>query len=178
MNDLGSAKGRSLSGRAVEHDLELWKHYAAIGGEDKNRMATIASWLLGFSAAIHWGVAAHLAGTGEVLFDNIRYVRMTSSVGIVIAITAAYVSLLYGGYSNQNWQRADEIATSRKWLDLVPDYSRKQTWSLNRLLDSIAKSLARPCDPQRRLAPVFIAFFLLAVASMLIHLLTLALTTA
>ncbi|HWB41310.1 MAG TPA: hypothetical protein VG500_08635 [Gemmatimonadales bacterium] len=40
------------SARTEEQDLELWKHFAGFGGEDKNRMVTIASWLLGFSAAL------------------------------------------------------------------------------------------------------------------------------
>ena len=39
-------------GRKPDQDLELWKHHASFGGEDKNRMVTVSTWLLGGSAAV------------------------------------------------------------------------------------------------------------------------------
>ena len=45
---------KTFYGRESEQDLELWKHHASFGGEDKNRMVIVSTWLLGGSAAILW----------------------------------------------------------------------------------------------------------------------------
>ncbi len=52
MPDVTKPETEILPGRNPDQDLELWKHHASFGGEDKNRMVTIASRLLGGSAAI------------------------------------------------------------------------------------------------------------------------------
>jgi hypothetical protein len=44
------ANARAL--RTAEQDLDLWKHHAAVGGEDKNRMVAITTLLLGFSGGL------------------------------------------------------------------------------------------------------------------------------
>lgn len=36
--------------RSPEVDLEVWKHFAAMGGTDKNTMITTVSWLLPIAA--------------------------------------------------------------------------------------------------------------------------------
>ena len=53
--------------------LELWKHYAGFGGEDKNRMVTLASWLLAGSAGTAWYIVTTLAeqkSSNRQAFDN------------------------------------------------------------------------------------------------------------
>jgi hypothetical protein len=73
-NEIVATSGHSpepadhLSGRESEKDLELWKYYAGTGGEDKSRMVTVASWLLGFSAALLAYVAT-------------RYIILSEGVG-------------------------------------------------------------------------------------------------
>ena len=36
--------------RSLDHDLQVWKYFAGMGGTDKNTMITTVSWLLAFSA--------------------------------------------------------------------------------------------------------------------------------
>ena len=50
--EVNKSQAEAFYGRSPDQDIELWKHHASFGGEDKNRMVTIASFLLGFSAAI------------------------------------------------------------------------------------------------------------------------------
>jgi hypothetical protein len=91
--------------------LELRKHHAAFGGEDKNRMVTIASFILGFSAAVLGVVALLPVEEGSWLaFKGPRRAIVFSVLGI-----AAYTVLLYAGYSNQNWRKADRIAKGHFW---------------------------------------------------------------
>ena len=35
--------------RTAELDLEVWRHFAEMGGQDKNTMITTVSWLLTFA---------------------------------------------------------------------------------------------------------------------------------
>jgi hypothetical protein len=44
-----ASPNKSMFDRTADQDLELWRHFAGFGGEDKNRMVTVTSWLLGFS---------------------------------------------------------------------------------------------------------------------------------
>jgi hypothetical protein len=70
--------------------LELRKHHAAFGGEDKNRMVTIASFILGFSAAVLGVVALLPVEEGSWLaFKGPRRAIVFSVLGI-----AAYTVLL------------------------------------------------------------------------------------
>jgi hypothetical protein len=43
-----------------------------------------------------------------------------SMLGISVSISSGYITILYGGYSNRNWQKADDIAENRGWKDLLP----------------------------------------------------------
>src|SRR5215213_6986884 len=114
----------SYGRRDPSQDLELWKHHSNIGGEDKNRMVTICCWLLGFSAAILWYVAVKLIAPHEAGPNASVRALVVSILGIIVSICSAYIALLYGGYSNRNWQKADDIAECRGWRDLLP----LQTW--------------------------------------------------
>jgi hypothetical protein len=180
-------------GRTVDQDLELWKHHASTGGKDKDRMVTIASWLLGFSAVILWYIVTNLIVSKTLELREPKIAILTAVLGIGVSILALYISLLYGGYSNQNWGKADKIACCRKWCDLLPstepsprhddrhkaeaEPTREQQNLVVRLyhrlhlsLNRLAKRWARPCDPTKRLAPVFIVFLGLATFSLLLHL--------
>ena len=153
-------------GRNPDQDLELWKHHASFGGEDKSRMVTIASLLLGFSSTILGYFVATLVGPETFALSQPIKAIAASAVGIVVSALAAYVALLYGGYANQNWEKADQLAENRGWLDLLP--SDKE--SLGFALHAIARRWARPCKPAEGLPPVFTVFVVLAMLSLVAHL--------
>jgi hypothetical protein len=162
-----AAGGDQFYGRTPDQDLELWKHYAAFGGEDKNRMVAIASWLLGFSAAILSYIVSTLLGTHDVVPIRPLQAAMASAIGVGASGIAAYVAVLYGGYSNQNWQRADEIAAARGWNDLLPGHPFKLPST--RRANYVALRWARPCDPTKEQAPVFLVFLALSGFLFLVH---------
>lgn len=189
------AAEKHLGRRTAEDDLELWKHYASFGGEDKNRMVLIASWLLGFSAVILGQLEKHLASARQLSLMAPELGVLHSLSGMAISFAAGYVALLYGGYSNRNWKKADEIAFSRSWDDLLPpqpmpkqsraERSRRHAQTINNAngpqegpdqplsyrgrLNNKAYRLARPCDPKQELAPVFEVFLTLAVVFFTLH---------
>jgi hypothetical protein len=133
----GQGLGRSVV-RKQEQDLELWKHHATFGGEDKNRMVVIASWLLGFSAVILAQVEYHLDDFGRLTLNQPERAAPYAAIGAIVSITTAFVALVYGGYANRNWYKADEIASSEEWTDLLPPEAAtealKAPWYRRRLI--------------------------------------------
>ncbi|MHA7291354.1 hypothetical protein ACX80V_17160 [Arthrobacter sp. MDT3-24] len=154
--------------RSASDYLELWKHYAAFGGEDKNRMVTIASYILGVSAAVLGVIVSLLKDDEWITFKQPQQAVMFSALGIIISGIAAYTVLLYAGYSNQNWQKADDIARDRGWSDLLPQPSQ-DTVGLRPLV-RIGNRLAEPCEPRSNIAPVFRVFAALSILFFLMHL--------
>lgn len=157
-----------------DRDLEIWKHFAGMGGTDKNTMITTVSWLLAFAAtAIGYIVtdpqmiasaAPRLAHPGRMM--------VVSLLGVLVSAVAGYLALLYAGYSNRNWAKADDIARRRQWFDLLPEGSDKMTPEHGGKPDHLAEfawRLARPCLPQTNLAPVFTIFSALAIATGFVH---------
>lgn len=166
MTDVNKPETEILHGRSPDQDLELWKHHANFGGEDKNRMVTIATWLLGGSAAILMYVLDKQIDPSQLTLIKPLVTFFVATLGIVISGVAGYVSLLYGGYANRNWGKADQIAASRKWKDLLPTDEDPSGHGLN----TMAMRLAKPCKPQEELAPVFKWFFAFAVSALALHL--------
>lgn len=158
------------SERNHDHDLELWKHFASFGGEDKNRMVTIASWLFGFSATLLSYVAVKLTSPNLLELNAPLRARVVSILGISISIGAGYICLLYGGYSNRNWRKADDIAELQNWNELLPAEDKLQGREVDGRVNALAWRLARPCKPKEKLAPVFSVFLVIAGISCLSHL--------
>ena len=81
--------------------LQLWQHFANVGGHDKDRMVTILTLLTP-------------ALTGVIGFayitENDCQRQIAATAGLVTALVAAVVVLMYAGYANRNWAIADEIA--------------------------------------------------------------------
>lgn len=153
--------------RSTSNYLELWKHYAAFGGEDKNRMVTVASYLLGVSAGALGIIVSQLKGEW-ITFEQPQQAVMFSTLGIIISGIAADTVLLYAGYSNQNWQKADDIARDHGWNDLLPELS-PETVGLRSLV-RISNSFAEPCEPKSNIAPVFKVFAAVSILFLLMHL--------
>ncbi len=167
-----------FSGRNRDQDLELWKHHASTGGDDKSKMVTVASWLLGFAAAILAYLVTQVVFAENIGTNQWWQAVVIGTVGAAISLAGGYVVVLYGGYANRNWRAADVIAWRHGWLDLLPEESRtsRESNRSHRLrsqlatvwrhlrsrdprgsLNEIGHRLARP--PKRAsLAPVFEVF--------------------
>lgn len=107
-----------------ERAFEAWKHYAAAGGADKDRMIQIATLLLGFSAAIAGFIFDH-AVKGSHVTEPLAAAGLSIG-GMIVAFASALVTLLYGGYANRNWARAERIARSSGWFELQRANTRNQ----------------------------------------------------
>ena len=156
--------------------LELWRHYAGVGGADKNTMVTIASLLLTFSATI-------IGYTVSKLFEynslTERWTAITLSIlGIVVSWLAGYIAVLYGGYAMRNWAEADRIARDRQlkdrqWKDLVAydleDTRNKEVGKVPRLA-ALARRWSRPTNHTTEVPPVFKVFAGLGLVAGLAHL--------
>lgn len=149
--------------------LELWKHHAAFGGEDKNRMVAVTTFVLGFSAAVLGIVASMPVEEGSwVAFQEPRRAIVFSALGTIVSGIAAYTVLLYAGYSNQNWRKADLIAAKQPWGYLTKNAGLSPRAG-NHSLATLSEKLAKPCEPDSELAPVFVTFLVLSLIIMLVH---------
>jgi len=161
--------------RTPELDLEVWKHFAEMGGTDKNTMIATVSWLLAFAATgIGYIVTdSQIIGPTSPQVQQPGRMMTVSLLGIFVSVVAWYLAIVYGGYSNRNWAKADEIARRREWSDLLPEGSPDKMTPERRCkpdgLAAFAWRRARPCYPQTELAPVFKIFSFLAFLSALTH---------
>jgi hypothetical protein len=156
--------------------FEVWRHHASTGGADKDRMIQIATMLLGFSAALA-AFTLREAGRPNLVGEHV-VPRCLAIVGLITSFASACVTLVYGGYANWNWAKADQIARDYEWWRLYPGDSPIAAlggppkgftlvgWALNQ---------AKPRPAHTDLAPVFWYFFWFSVASFGVHLSLLAL---
>ncbi len=103
-------------GEDMKLGLEVWQYYGGIGGDDKNKMIQIVTWLLGFSSLI---IGFYASGK---LVEPVATVLLIV-LGMVVSFLAAFTALLYGGYATWNWAIADRIAQNYKWREQTPDYN-------------------------------------------------------
>jgi hypothetical protein len=106
----GDSEGQRLNASTGDA-LQLWQHFVSTAGEDKNRMITITSWLLGLSASI----------IGLVLTQNLDSdnERVLSAFGIVVSVFAVYIVLLYGSHERWNRTKADTLAATHPTLAAI-----------------------------------------------------------
>jgi hypothetical protein len=139
--------------------FDVWLHYSRTGAADKDTMIKIVSGLNAFSTAVLAYNAKQAGDTPAVL--------ITMGMGMVIALTAIYTSLLYGAYAAWNWGITDKIAgildqkareksptrleDASVWSYLLPEGVEGKRFSL---WDALRK---------RQLAPVFWAFALVSL---------------
>lgn len=159
-------------------DLELWKHFASMGAIDKNTMLQVDSWLLGLAAAAIWFIVTdpEMIGGGSDLLSRFLHPERTmvvSLLGLLVSGAAGGLALLYGGYSNRNWAKADQIARAQRWMGLVPEGAAgtmaPELGGKPGLWATAAWRWAQPCYPQTCLAPIFKAYAGLGLLSALAH---------
>jgi hypothetical protein len=161
--------------RGPEHDLEVWKYFAGMGGTDKNTMITTVSWHLAFAAAAIWYIVTDSQMIAPT-FPSIHHpgrMMVVSLLGVLVSVVAWFLAILYAGYSNRNWAMADEVARRHQWLDLVPEGAagemKPEQGGKPERLAARAWKWGRPCYPQTELAPVFKVYSRLALGSGLAH---------
>lgn len=142
-------------------------------------MVTVSTLLMGFSASILGYITTQLLPTDSLTMNQPWKVIGLALLGIVVSCVSLYVVVLYGGYSNWNWAKADEIALTHGWRDLVRKppvgASEKQDPGKDKAsyLARKGEEFSEPHDHKRELAPVFRVFAGLACAAALAHLILL-----
>jgi hypothetical protein len=149
-----------------DHAFDFWKHYAGIGGMDKDRMVTISTWLLAFSATIIGYTIIHLDKPSSILLLILGFLICVFTCGIV---------LLYGSYAMWNWAMADRIAEIQNWKFLLPNRSFPINESIDlprfkKLEFLLIKKLGRSPFPRTRYALIFRIFLLLSIFAAAINL--------
>jgi hypothetical protein len=155
--------------------LEIWKHFAQTGGADKERMVTIATWLLSLSATAIGYAATHFIESPwplEVKASKEAAAAALAVLGLFVSVVCTIIVLLYAGYTTWNWAKADELARKYRLNELLPEECKAEHASPkrhNRVVFRVITCLARPRDPRSHLAPVFWIFLILAFISLLVH---------
>ena len=176
MQDLDNNKdaGAVHAASAIANQrLEMWKYFSGIGGADKDRMVTIATWLLAFSAGIIGYVVTHLDKIGT----DARQMGLLAGLGILVSLAASFVVLLYGAYANWNWANADEIAAEmgdaqRRWLQASEQFKSelvKAQKGVGGLEPRWVNKFGAPPESRYHYAPIFRWFFRFAEVSLAVH---------
>ena len=146
--------------------FEAWKCHTGIGGDDKNWMIQIVTWLLGFSSAI-----LAYAATAKQL-QSLQHVFL-AVLGIGISLLGVLVAILYGGYAARNWSIADRIADAygleEQRCTYCPYEDKPASWSVT----GLARRIAKPCGGS--VAPVFRFYIIASLAFLIAHLILLIL---
>ena len=148
----------------------MWKKFAETGGADKDRMVHVCNWLLSFSVAII-GVA-FAKGVDPSIVTKGAAIAILGGLGLLLSIASALVTIIYGGYANWNWAKADQIARVYHWDILKP---KDEPWTaMQKLQDSCllakwGRCWSAPADTYSRLAPIFNLYFVLALLSAFVH---------
>jgi hypothetical protein len=152
--------------------IQVWQSFASAGGNDKDRMVSVSTWLLAFSGAI-----IGFSVTEGFRSGNYKAVAVLAILGMIVSILAGCVTLMYGGYAKRNWAMADSIAELKGWYDLVPGKRSRVSVHLEEKLQTRtpiwpanwADKLSKTEDPLQKLAPIFRWFFWFAVGSFILQ---------
>jgi hypothetical protein len=80
--------------------------------------------------------------------------------------------LIYGGYANWNWAKADQIGRIYEWATLYPDdvsWTDEEKKHGSKLLAKWARDLSAPTPAYHGLAPIFRIYFTLSLLSIAAH---------
>ncbi len=143
--------------------IEIWKHFAVTGGADKERMVTITTWILGFSAAILGYLAINLIDYSVVAVKEPGKTRVLSCLGALVSAYGARVVLLYAGYTNWNWGKANSLASQLK-----TKFNIRELPPIGQNCRESPEPMSRP--PIGDLLPIFRWFLIGAVFLSIMHL--------
>ena len=92
--------------------FELWRYCEEVGGRDKDRMVTIATWLLAFALAILAYLFVQLEKNCWVP-NSLLELFFPTIAGLVICGLAGLLIYAYGAYANRYWFMADWIKLNK-----------------------------------------------------------------
>lgn len=95
--------------RKPEYDLELWKHFAGMGGTDKNTMITTVSWLLAFAAAAIWYIVTDTQMIGPIFPNIYRPGRM-----MVVSLLGVLCRVCWVSSDSLRWIFQQELGKGRQ----------------------------------------------------------------
>jgi hypothetical protein len=147
--------------------IEIWKHFAVTGGADKERMVTITTWILGFSAAILGYLAINLIDYSVLAVNEPGKTRVLSCLGTLVSAYGARIVLLYAGYTNWNWAKADSLASKLK-----TKFKIRELLPPGQNCKEIPEPTTGPVSwpPFRDLLPIFRWFLRGAIFLLVVHL--------
>jgi hypothetical protein len=90
--------------------IQLWEHFVTTGGADKDRMVTIVTWLLAFSAALFGYIATEIVGSDGIRLTDPLKATTLAGLGILVSLFAVYITWAYHVHARWNWAKADEFA--------------------------------------------------------------------
>ena len=143
----------------------IWNNFAAAGSADKDKMVTIASWILGLSVAAD----GYLMSKWAHMFHGAIEFFVIPLVVMLACLVTLFVVFVYAGYSNRNWAKANELARCAGVEVLLldneaPELKDDSLRFLTRLALRMSKRLSKPYDARTGMAPVFWLFLVLAIA--------------
>jgi hypothetical protein len=100
--------------------IQLWQHFVSAGGADKERMITITTWLLAFSATLlGYGVIEAL-DFAKLCIKVPSKAYVSAFLGVCVSIFAVCIVLAYQIHASWNWKKAKEYAPEGLGLDDIP----------------------------------------------------------
>ena len=149
-------------------ELEAWRHYADVGRQDKATMLKVEIWLIGISTGIIYFIFKD-AVNGYKMSQPLAALLM-SLMGVGVSVAAAFIALLYGGYSKRNWDHADDLARYNHWYRLIPAGIHESAWPTPRAERGLlGRAMRWSSHKPEKLAPVFPFFFWISMLSGIIH---------
>ena len=139
--------------------FELWKHFESVGGNDKDRMVSIVTWLLAFAAA----VLAYI-GTKDINFESWSVENPIEAVffsilGMFICAVSGFLVYAFGVHANRYWYRADLLINCIPDLrDFFLESEDLPIWGRRKYYRKFIKKVGHSHDPKEGLALVFKVF--------------------
>lgn len=151
--------------------IELWKHFTATGSDDKDRMMQVCNWLLTSSVAI---VVFAVTLQAKIKFlTTPKALTILVIFAFILSIASSVIAVIYGGYANWNWAKANQIAPVIARLCGSPTlldpqdkpWTAKDTENGSGPLACWGRCWSQPARTYEKLAPIFLVYFWLSVLS-------------
>jgi hypothetical protein len=136
--------------------VSIWQHFADIGGSDKDRAIAVFSILLPIIVAATGFAAKSLLSALKQSIDPelLLQAGIVATVAMIISIIAALITLMYAGYANWNWSKADKIAQGFLLRDQATLKHRVKPYhDYQAAVDTGAKALQEALTPFKGFTP-------------------------
>jgi hypothetical protein len=101
---------KNLSNLKTSERIQLWQHFVSTGGTDKERMITITTWLLAFSATLLGYGVIEAVDFAKLCIKVPSKAYVSAFLGICVSIFALCIVLAYHIHATWNWKKATQYA--------------------------------------------------------------------